>query len=288
MSIEFIIETQLGKLTEKKILTLILNLDCSRYTLLGWGFAKFFESRNRWSQKIDPFFAEHVAKKILLAFESNSSIFSQESKMVKFSASYQDIYIYFSLFLNTINNQLSLDMDYDNWRRDFRRSSEDYMYDNARYARLFLDVVEPFVLKDFTIKCENQYLNEELPKNCLAAAIRIGDGFSKQFVDNILYSKFLITYKQGSEKLPKINDIKHFIREGFFTPTFYIRTQQSALSIAKIVVPRYENHIFLYPLEPYRMKKFEDEEGIDMQYYLRILLNICNHYPIWELRTNFK
>lgn len=285
MGVWFTTRTGLGAFSEEKISKLITRLDSLGLVLRAFRVGPFSEYHDTLNQQERLFRAEYLINRVLHGFASGS-IYFDTLKVITIGTYFWDALVIFSLHLNTSNNQLAIRIDNNIWKRDFSRAHESYIYDNGRCARLFLDVVELFIIQDFIIKSDYEYLDSELPQNCLAIALAIGSEFYEQMINNILFSNYFITLAPEDIILPKIDKVHaYLLKQGQASAFAEIYLKNKETVFAKLIINREKSHVFLFPLAPYKMKTFDNESGINLQFYLRLLLNICNQFPIRELRT---
>lgn len=280
MSTSFSVYIILKKISRRQIERLISNLSLLGFTLKK---VKTRPRKEPTPYQEDKFINTDECIQVVLQQFQTSLLHDHKFSTIIY-AWFQDILFWIHLITDDEKQVIFSPMNY--WLRDFRNAVESYIPDTNRYIRLSLDVMEPFVMREFILSDGYPYLDEQIPENSLAVVIKGGDKFAITILDNILFNKFLISLKSEPTALPSINELERYMLNAQDPRTFYILDMQK-LAIAKVVIYRQKTRLFLFPIAPYKMKMFNDERGVDLQFYLRLLLNICNHYPIWELRTNF-
>ena len=186
------------------------------------------------------------------------------------------------------------------WDKQFDRGSSLYTIDFARYVRLLSNVCGDMNI--LRIETDSDLVEgiEYVNQGCVTALIDMGS-FEEEFsrslegvkgscsglIHNGMQSKFIFfdeTTDQPTE--PSVQKCYEILKAGFHT---YLYAKKDGASF-KIEIKQNNqgwDFVSVYPLEPYRMKKgYEsEEEKIDVAFYVQRLVELCENFAIYELKT---
>jgi hypothetical protein len=188
------------------------------------------------------------------------------------------------------------------WDKQFERGSRMYTIDFSRYIRLLMKMCGD--LNILTIETSSdmvegvQYTNQ----NCVTALIDMGSfkevtsgsiegvrGSFRGLIDNALENKFVFFNQDGEKQIQSlIEECYENFKAGF---PLYLYAAKDNFSF-KIEIKKNEqgyDFVSVYRLEPYLMKKGygSEDEKIDVAFYTQRLLELCENFAIYELKTFF-
>ncbi len=198
--------------------------------------------------------------------------------------------LYFALFtLKNNDNSLLVSLGGPSvaWKREFERL---IVLDNARFARVLISLVQDFCITNFNIDSELDTFRQcSLEANALY--ISIDSGYSTRDARAIIWNGLLVSgclFFEDKEckqlySIPKAIDVLHQGMQTGNVVTFYLKADQATIEMSKL-----SNRIILTPLYPWRMKKDTDgNKGIDLAFYVKILLGLVENYAIFEMTSTF-
>lgn len=163
------------------------------------------------------------------------------------------------------------------------------MRDNARHARLLLDLVDPFLISGFKIHDDDMiFYLPELPCNSLAASLYmdlVKDDIAWMLTNNIFFNKCIVYESFALEIAYSRDEFKELLyNQLVLAQPFEFCVQRDGYYINVKIAMR---QILITPLAPMKKKIYQDDEGIDIGFYLRLLISFCDDFIIEELKTNF-
>lgn len=178
------------------------------------------------------------------------------------------------------------------WKKEFyvfdeNKVIEKHVFvDNARYARLLLDLVEDFSITSFEISEMDYEHLTNLDKNCLTAKIINKDtfrDFCARLATNIYLNKAQVLSPQRPGNAFSKTEAINYIDSHSFNGELSIATRNSTFKLTMLSL----EEIALYPLEPIYRKTIGNQSVMDLAFYVRLLLGICENYAIIECKTTF-
>lgn len=305
MYTSFTFEVRLTNLSEKAWAAIINNLDVLGFALTGFmvGGQRYENTHDQEKRLVLPAIIIEKLTQFLLRYPAPDQVFTlltayQDTTIfMHWSRAHEDVLLTWSF------NNGDEYHDGDVWKKYFTIAEEsltqrlyaeddDYFYDNARYARLLLDVLEPVAIKSFNLHGRHFQLHEPLPADRLIAVIgdpryyNFSQDFTYQILNNILLNRFFFTLSPSDEVLPSVDEAEQSLQqqlEGHGNAVLYIKREHL---IAKLIVDTNKNHVILVPQEPYVGKTYATDYAINRQFYVRLLIGLCEHYPIWQLKSD--
>ena len=188
------------------------------------------------------------------------------------------------------------------WDKQFDRGCSMYTIDLARYVRLLLNICNDMnILK---VETDSDLVEgvEYAVQNCVTALIDVGSfeeafsgslegvkGSCRGLIRNGLQSKFIF-FDEDTGQLIEPSEQKYYdiLKAGFSAYLYAKKDDISFMIEIKKSIQGYDS-VTLYPLEPYLMKKRcgSEDEKIDVAFYVQRLLELCENFAIYELKTFF-
>ncbi len=174
------------------------------------------------------------------------------------------------------------------WNRELEYDK--IMLDNARFTRVLLNLVQNFCITNFSIDAElDKFSQYYLDANTLY--MDISSGYNKQCAETIIWNGILVSgclFFEDKEckqlySIPKAIDILHEGIQNNTIVTFYIKANQNRAEVSIL-----RGSIILTPLYPWYTKKdIDGNEGLDLAFYVKILLGLVENYAIFEMTSTF-
>jgi hypothetical protein len=174
--------------------------------------------------------------------------------------------------------------------------------DFSRYIRFVLNICVDIPLLKLETYSDLEKSIEYNNQNCVTALIDMGS-FKEQFsgslegirgscsglIDNGLWSEFIFFDENVVQSIePSVQRLYDILQAGF--PAFlYAKKDDISFKIEiKQNVQGYDR-VTIHPLEPYLMKKGygSKDEKIDVAFYVQRLIELCENFAIYELKTFF-
>jgi hypothetical protein len=184
------------------------------------------------------------------------------------------------------------------WIKDFWYGEERTMIDFSRYIELVFHITNQFSISYLIASADDLegfvYDNSEV-----SAVVVIDMGVSicsekdnlrdsiGSIVSNALQNRFILVDENTNQLIePSIERYYETFKAGF--PVYLYAKKDDVLF--KFEIKRMQqgcDFVSIYPLEPYRMKKGygSEEEKIDVAFYVQRLLELCENFAIYELKT---
>jgi hypothetical protein len=190
------------------------------------------------------------------------------------------------------------------WDKKFEQGSSSYTIDFARYIRLLLSVCNDLTILEVETHSDLVEGVQYIDQGCVTGLICMGpfeeafsgslEGVNASFgglIYNGFGNKFIFFDENtGNSIEPSAQGYYEIFKAGF---PVYLYAKKDGVSF-KIAIKRniqeYEyDFVSVYPLAPYRMKKGYGSEGekIDVAFYTQRLLELCENFAIYELKTFF-
>jgi hypothetical protein len=188
------------------------------------------------------------------------------------------------------------------WSKNFWYGKEDFVIDFARYINLGIDITKNFSLLGLEMSSDHSGEWPEDLENCVVAVIEMGDlkelfsgsvegvrGSLNCIITNVKENSITFFDENTGQKIePSAQKYYEIFKVGF---PVYLYAKKDDVTF-KVEIKRMEqgcDFVSVYPLEPYRMKKGYASEGekIDVAFYVQRLLELCENFAIYELKTFF-
>lgn len=148
-----------------------------------------------------------------------------------------------------------------------------------------LDICRNFLLKNCEIDSEQKILYDKNNENCIEIVAFWGNDSEdiKILSDIIIRNNYKVLDEKtnlivsDSEKISLLID-KFLFEKG---NDLILNVDDYKLKITK------KDTILIYPVESYKLKFIENESHIDLEFYLRVVLNLLEPFGIYELKTYF-
>jgi|GEM_PF-1020379 len=236
----------------------------------------------------------HVIQKIL---------FDSENIVNHITTKFKDT-IFFIWFFKTENNLLifSIGSFGYRWDKEFNNGVRQYTIDFARYIYLILQVCRNITLLELCTvgdEIENIIYDESA---CITAMLDIAD-FDSQKLEYISDGKlsvrsFLVNIIQNGfiveDNLLEQN-IEIYVHEYYEklkkNSPLYLYVKKDNIPFKIEIKPDIQGYdlVSIYPLARYFMKKGygSEKEKINIAFYIQRLLELCENFAIYELKTYF-
>jgi len=176
------------------------------------------------------------------------------------------------------------------WDKQFERESKMYTIDFSRYIRLLLNIYSDVTLLKLETFSDLIEGIEYVDQKCITALIEMGpfkEGF-EGLIDNGFVNNFTFFDENTNQQIiPSAQKYYEIMKANF---PIYLYAIKDSVSF-KIEIKNIQGFygILVYPLEPYLMKKGygSEEEKIDVAFYVQRLLELCENFAIYELKTFF-
>ena len=210
---------------------------------------------------------------------------------------YQDTFCFLWFFKSDENKIIFSIGSFDyRWDKDFNSGKvEIHTIDFARYIRLMLEVCSEVPILALSTDADNreeltyQFQNSVVAivdmgflEKDVARNIDYGWNMVESFLMNGICNQFQFFDKNTSQLIePSVQECYDILKAGF---PVLLYVKKDAISF-KIELGH--GWFAVYPLEPYRMKKgYEsEEEKIDVAFYVQRLVELCENFAIYELKT---
>jgi hypothetical protein len=189
------------------------------------------------------------------------------------------------------------------WGKKFWNGQKDFVIDFSRYINFIINVTKDLSLLGLEMSSDHSAgWPEDIEKKSIIAVVCLGpmdhqiSGSSEGVrgsvsciitngnENNIIF----FDEKTGQPTAPPIQKYYNILKAGF--PAYlYAKKDNIAFKVEiKQNVQGYDG-VTVYPLEPYLMKKGygSEEEKIDVAFYVERLLELCENFAIYELKTFF-
>ncbi|HEX4068697.1 MAG TPA: hypothetical protein VHX42_01240 [Candidatus Babeliales bacterium] len=209
-----------------------------------------------------------------------------------------------SIRIREENNALvfSFGSFYYRWDKDFSNGQRIHTIDFARYIRLMLDVCKDITLLDLHTFADNLTDIIGDAENCVVAALDLGF-FGEKYPGGHEIIKLSIEYLLSNAVQNKFVFFDEFFdkqREPFmqnlydtlkadFPINLYAKKDHVPVKIEIKKDQQGNDFVSIYPVEPYLIQKGHEsnEEKLDASFYVQRLLELCENFAIYELKTFF-
>jgi hypothetical protein len=186
------------------------------------------------------------------------------------------------------------------WDKDFSNGKRMYLIDFARYIRLMFNICKDILILELNTDSD---ITEDLVykyKNCVVAVFDMGlfgqqkagymdDGkLSVQCFFSNAVQNGIILFDEDTGILSDPSIQKYYeVLKVEFSAYLYAKKDGRQFKVEIVRTGQGYDCIAVYPLEPYRMKKGygSEEEKIDIAFYVQRLLELCENFAIYELKT---
>lgn len=292
MSREYGIYTTLGlSFTQENMQILI-----QKTSAIGFIYLTEKEDKELFNIKIRYFTIDQAISKLLMMAER-----MDEYDLPFLHVKYQDTDFYFRLYENK-NKLIEMGIGVFGfcWNKHPEYGDNESTIDFSRYIRLLLNVCSDITLlrlETYSDSVENmQYTGQECVtllthlgtfEETFSGSLKSVKGCLMGFICNGLESKFIFLDENIQQSIePSIQKYYEILEAGF--PAYlYAKKDDISFKIEiKQNVQGYDR-VLIYPLKPYRMKKGygSEEEKIDVAFYVERLLELCENFAIYELKT---
>jgi hypothetical protein len=283
MSVSYSIDVTLDLFyTEENIKYIVAKGKEQKFTYLDFELCKFLS-------------VDEVVQKILYSHSDD------EARHVRIK--FQDTFC-FLWFFKSDNGQLifSIGSFGYKWDRDFSNGRRIYTIDFARYIRLMLEACNDVSILELNTDSD---ITEDLVyeyQNCAVAFLNMGV-FGKDSSDYTDYGRWSVKYflanatqngfeffdeNTGQSIEPSVQKYYDVLKAGF---PAYLYAKKDGISFKIEIKQNNQGYdlVSVYPLEPYLMKKGygSEDEKIDAAFYVQRLIELCENFAIYELKTFF-
>lgn len=220
---------------------------------------------------------------------TKNTLIAEEENIHKLYVKYYDIYLYLIFSQDKANNiTLMLDILEPAWCKEFLLKKTKIMQDNARYARLLLNLCQNFFIKNFYIFSHLQIFDELEVQKGFHVALDIDANLEelKESAHLFLKNAYENSYIVLNKNLNHISDAQsdesllRLIKTG--TAVFYLQIKPHLIKV------HIESSLvsFIIIDEGKKIILPSGELIIDIKFYIEALLNFCENFGILELKVN--
>jgi hypothetical protein len=191
---------------------------------------------------------------------------------------------------------------YYRWDKDFSNGTQIHTIDFARYIRLMLDVCKDITLLDLHTFADNLTDIISDTKNCALVSLDMGYFGEKKightdvgrmsieyFLSNAFQNKFVFFDEFFDKQIEPFVQKYYEILKSEFSLNLYAKKDGIPFKIEIKRDAQGYDLVLIYPVKPWCMKKdYENaEEKLDASFYVQRLLELCENFAIYELKTFF-